>query len=133
MDWLSVQKLGAFAWVPHVMWTRYGPEPRCRALFGATRAANRIVSGHQCQLTHRHRLTQKSSSLQILLLHNIQLQKPLFSALRRIPPFEMNRNPLRVIIRVCVTDIPAKLAERVYRLGCDFCQQNLNRPFNKNL
>jgi hypothetical protein len=48
-------------------------------------------------------------------------------------PFEMNKNPLRVVIRVCVTDIPAKPVERVYRLGCDFCQQILNRSFNKNL
>ncbi|KAH8719337.1 hypothetical protein GQ44DRAFT_775471 [Phaeosphaeriaceae sp. PMI808] len=45
----------------------------------------------------------------------------------------MNRNPHRVIIRVYVTDIPAKPVEWVYRLGRDFCQQILNRPFNKNL
>ncbi len=45
----------------------------------------------------------------------------------------MNNNPLRVIIRVCVTDIPAKPVERVYRLGCDFCEQVLHRPLNKNL
>jgi hypothetical protein len=45
----------------------------------------------------------------------------------------MNKDPLRVIIRVCVTDIPAKPVERVYRLGRDFCQQILHRPFNKNL
>ena len=45
----------------------------------------------------------------------------------------MTNNPLRVIIRVCVTDIPAQPVERVYCLGRDFCQQILHRPFNKNL
>ncbi|KAH9222681.1 hypothetical protein DL95DRAFT_143274 [Leptodontidium sp. 2 PMI_412] len=43
-------------------------------------------------------------------------------------------NPRRVIIRVCVTDIPAaNPQERVYRLGRDFCQQILQRSFNNNL
>lgn len=37
-------------------------------------------------------------------------------------------NPLRVIIRVCVTDIPGDPVERAYRLGCDFCEQILQRP-----
>ncbi len=42
----------------------------------------------------------------------------------------MNKNPLRVIIRVRVTDIPADPSERVYRLGCDFSRQILARPLN---
>jgi len=42
-------------------------------------------------------------------------------------------NPRRVLIRVCVTDIPANPQERVYHLGRDFCQQILRRPFNNNL
>jgi hypothetical protein len=45
----------------------------------------------------------------------------------------MSNNPLRVIIQVCVADILAELVERVYRLGRDFCQQILYRPFNNNL
>ena len=42
-------------------------------------------------------------------------------------------DPRRVIIRVCVTDIPGNPQERVYRLGRDFCQQILERSFNNNL
>ncbi|RFU25280.1 hypothetical protein B7463_g11064, partial [Scytalidium lignicola] len=37
--------------------------------------------------------------------------------------------PIRVIIRVCVTDIPGNPLERVYQLGSDFCTQMLARPF----
>ncbi|KAH7317361.1 hypothetical protein BKA65DRAFT_557563 [Rhexocercosporidium sp. MPI-PUGE-AT-0058] len=42
-------------------------------------------------------------------------------------------NPQRVIIRVRVMDIPADVQKRVSRLGRDFCQQILQRPFNNNL
>ncbi|EPE36891.1 hypothetical protein GLAREA_09054 [Glarea lozoyensis ATCC 20868] len=45
----------------------------------------------------------------------------------------MSNSPLRVVIRVCVTDIPANPQERVYRLGCDFAEQILRRPYNNNL
>jgi hypothetical protein len=40
----------------------------------------------------------------------------------------MHHKPLRVIIRVCVTDIPGEILERVYHLGCDFSTQILARP-----
>ncbi|KAH6716265.1 hypothetical protein BKA61DRAFT_479327 [Leptodontidium sp. MPI-SDFR-AT-0119] len=45
----------------------------------------------------------------------------------------MDQKPLRVIIRVCVTEIPGERENRVYRLGTDFCMQHLNRPLNNNL
>lgn len=45
----------------------------------------------------------------------------------------MDKKPLRVIIRVCVTDIPGDRENRVYRLGTDFCGQVLDRPFNNNM
>lgn len=60
-----------------------------------------------------------------------------------VPPFrlpifssstpDMNNEPLRVIIRTCVTDIPGEPTERVYHLGGHFCQQILRRPLNINL
>ncbi|KAH7317667.1 hypothetical protein BKA65DRAFT_541701 [Rhexocercosporidium sp. MPI-PUGE-AT-0058] len=45
----------------------------------------------------------------------------------------MANDSQRVIIRVCVTDIPGNPQERVYKLGRDFCQQILHRSFNNNL
>ncbi|KAH6706279.1 hypothetical protein BKA61DRAFT_697916 [Leptodontidium sp. MPI-SDFR-AT-0119] len=42
-------------------------------------------------------------------------------------------NPQRVTIRVRVTEIPTNPENRVSRLGRDFCQQILQRPFNNNL
>lgn len=42
----------------------------------------------------------------------------------------MNKNPLRVIIRVCVTDIPGNPLERPYNLGSDFSTQILDRPLS---
>jgi hypothetical protein len=44
-------------------------------------------------------------------------------------------NPLRVISRVYITDIPrsSNLQARAYRLGRDFCSQMLQQPFNNNL
>lgn len=41
--------------------------------------------------------------------------------------------PRRVIMRVRVTSIPGNPQARVYRLGRDFCQDILQRPFNNNL
>jgi hypothetical protein len=40
----------------------------------------------------------------------------------------MDNDPLRVIIRVRVTDIPGIPVERVFRLGNDFCLKILGRP-----
>ena len=40
----------------------------------------------------------------------------------------MSSNPLRVIIRVHVLDIPADPSTRMYRLGNDFSEQVLGRP-----
>ena len=45
----------------------------------------------------------------------------------------MDQKPLRVIIRVCVTEIPGERENRVYCLGTDVCRQLLNRPLNNNL
>ena len=61
------------------------------------------------------------------LYPNLPIQHPFLETQK------MNNNPLRVIIRVCVTDIPAQPVERVYRLGRDFSQQILRREFNNDL
>ncbi|KAJ5040350.1 uncharacterized protein L3040_006006 [Drepanopeziza brunnea f. sp. 'multigermtubi'] len=41
--------------------------------------------------------------------------------------------PTRVIIRACVTDIPGDPHARPHRLGRDFCQQILSRPYADDL
>ncbi|KAH6706298.1 hypothetical protein DL95DRAFT_411718 [Leptodontidium sp. 2 PMI_412] len=45
----------------------------------------------------------------------------------------MADNPLRVVIRVCVTDIPGNKLARATRLAHDFSEQVRRRPFNNNL
>ncbi|KAK0110166.1 hypothetical protein ONS95_002817 [Cadophora gregata] len=45
----------------------------------------------------------------------------------------IDTEPLRVIIRVCVTDIPGEPEKRVHRLGSDFCEQIISWPFNNDL
>jgi hypothetical protein len=44
----------------------------------------------------------------------------------------MTDDPLRVIIRACVTDIPGNKLARPTRLAQDFSEQVRNRPFNNN-
>jgi hypothetical protein len=45
----------------------------------------------------------------------------------------MTDDPLRVIIRACVTDIPGNKFARPTRLAQDFSEQVRKRPFNNNL
>ncbi|KAH8595096.1 hypothetical protein B0O99DRAFT_672303 [Bisporella sp. PMI_857] len=45
----------------------------------------------------------------------------------------MTDDPLRVIIRACVTDIPGNKFARSTRLAQDFSEQVRNRPFHNNL
>jgi hypothetical protein len=42
-----------------------------------------------------------------------------------------NTKPLRVVIRVCVTDIPGHRLARSHRLGRDFCLQVLGRQLKE--
>ena len=43
----------------------------------------------------------------------------------------MDNNPLRAVIRVCVTDIPGDPLARSHRLGRDFCSQVLGRDLKE--
>lgn len=45
----------------------------------------------------------------------------------------MTDEPLRVIIRACVTDIPGNKFARPAHLARDFSEQMRKRPFNNNL
>jgi hypothetical protein len=42
-----------------------------------------------------------------------------------------NTEPLRVVIHVCVTDIPGHRLARSHRLGRDFCLQVLGRQLQE--
>jgi len=54
-------------------------------------------------------------------------------SLSRFPKEAMTDNPLWVVIRVCVTDIPGNKFARATRLAHDFSEQVRQRPFNNNL
>jgi hypothetical protein len=43
----------------------------------------------------------------------------------------MDANPLRAVIRVCVTDIPGDRLARSHHLGRDFCSQVLGRKLTE--
>ncbi|TAQ89993.1 hypothetical protein B7494_g1667 [Chlorociboria aeruginascens] len=67
-----------------------------------------------------------------------QRKLPLPATWTTVTPFSytflaMTDDPLRVIIRACVTDIPGNKFARSTRLAQDFSEQVRKRPFNNNL
>jgi hypothetical protein len=86
------------------------------------------------------RISEKCQPAERYVTKSRQRQRklPLPATWTTVTPFSyiflaMTDDPLRVIIRACVTDIPGNKFARSTRLAQDFSEQIRKRPFNNNL